>query len=382
MNQCLARSLPRRPEPDAPRPAPRAKQPAGRRAKTQSQTMFRHLLSLVLALLLPLAAAAQEGVASFGEGSTEITLRSTTDIAIIRPLIERFTAVNPDLSVRYEQWGSNNLFTNSRAACDGRAEAADALLSSGSHQMLWLVNAACARPYRSPATEALPEQRRWRDELWGITEEPAVIIYNTEALDAEDVPRTRFALLDLMRKKPELLRSRIATYDIEDSGLGYLFAHADSLEATTFGAMLEAFSRVGAIATCCSLSIIEGVSEGRYYIAYNVLGSYAEARAAENVGIILPEDYTLMMTRSFVIPRNAPHPEAAQRLLDFLLSPPAQEMLRELGLIAASDPAETSLLPSARRLISLSPPLLLALDRSTRERLFRLWDEAFSADAG
>ncbi|WP_226622712.1 ABC transporter substrate-binding protein [Alloyangia pacifica] len=340
------------------------------------------VLLLAMMFTLPRPAAAQERVETFGAGATRLILRSTTDIDIIEPVIARFAALNPDLSVLYEQWGSNNLYNNSRAACAGRAAPADAVLSSGAHQMVALVNAACAHPYHSPATAALPDQRRWRDELWGITEEPAVIIYNTEALAAEDVPRTRFALLDLMRKKPELLRSRIATYDIEDSGLGYLFAHADSLEATTFGAMLEAFSRVGAIATCCSLTIIEGVSEGRYHIAYNVLGSYAEARAAPNVGIILPEDYTLMMSRSLMIPRNAPHAEAAQRLLDFLLSPEAQGQLAELGLIAATDPAETSLLPSARRLIPLSPPLLLALDRSTRERLFRLWDEAFSPDAG
>ncbi|WP_353471730.1 extracellular solute-binding protein [Salipiger sp. H15] len=339
------------------------------------------LLFCLLAGALAQRAAAQESTARFGSGETGITLRSTTDIAIIRLVMERFTERNPDLSVLYEQWGSNSLFSNSRAACTGRAEPADAVFSSGVHQMLWLVNAACAHPYRSPATAALPDQRRWRDELWGLTEEPAVIIYNTEVLEAADVPRTRFALLDLMRRKPELLRSRIATYDIEDSGLGYLFAHADSLEATTFGAMLEAFSRVGAIATCCSLAIIDGVSEGRYYIAYNVLGSYAAARAADNVGIILPEDYTLMMSRAYMIPRDAPHPEAAERLLDFLLSAEAQEMLRDLGLIAATDPAETSLLPSARRLIALAPPLLLALDRSTRDRLLRLWDEAFSPDA-
>ncbi len=346
------------------------------------KTRLLPLLLLALGLALPCTGSAQERVESFGKGATELTLRSTTDIDIIEPVIARFAELNPDLSLRYEQWGSNNLYAGSRAACAGRAAPADALLSSGAHHMLALVNAACAHPYRSPATTALPAERRWRDELWGITEEPAVIIYNTEALSAEDVPRTRFALLDLMRKKPELLRSRIATYDIEDSGLGYLFAHADSLEATTFGAMLEGFSRIGAIATCCSLSIIDGVSEGRYYIAYNVLGSYAEARAAPNVGIILPEDYTLMMSRAYMIPKGAPHPEAAQRLLDFLLSPEAQGMLADLGLVAATDPSETSLLPSARRLIALSPPLLLALDRSTRERLFRLWDEAFSADAG
>ncbi|WP_368667693.1 ABC transporter substrate-binding protein [Salipiger sp. PrR002] len=342
------------------------------------------LIALVGTLVVPLAAAAQERIDVIGSAPTELVLRSTTDLSIIRPVIERFTARNPDLSVRYEQWGSNNLFENSRAACEGAAPSADAVFSSGAHQMTWLVNAACAHRYQSPRTDALPASRRWRDELWGITEEPAVIIYNTGAIRGSDVPRSRFELLDLMRNRPDLLRGKIATYDIEASGLGYLFAHADSLEATTFGAMLEAFSRVGAIATCCSAAIIDGVAKERYLIAYNVLGSYAAAAARDGeggrVGVILPEDYTLIVSRSYMIPKNAPHVEGGERLLEFLLTAEAQAMLSELGLVTPSDPDETSLLPSARRLIALAPPLLLALDGSTRARLFSLWGEAFAPD--
>lgn len=338
-------------------------------------------LALVCLLALAPQAGAQEDVADFGSGQTHLILRSTTDIAIIRAMIERFAQVNPDLSVRYEQWGSNNLFANSRAACDGTTAPADAVLSSAVQQMVWLVNAACAQPHQSPATAALPPNRRWRDELWGITEEPAVIIYNSQAISGADIPRDRFALLDLVRSQPDTLRGRIATYDIEASGLGYLFAHTDSLEATTFGAMLESFARVEAVATCCSAEIIAGVASGRYLIAYNVLGSYVAADAARNVGTILPEDYTLILSRGFMIPRHAPHPQAAARLLDFLLSPEAQEILTQIGLVMPHDPAETGLLPSARRPIALSPALLVARDPNRRAQLLSLWGSAFRADS-
>ena len=73
---------------------------------------------------------------------------------------------------------------------------------------------------------------------------------------------------------------RVATYDIEASGLGYLFAFADSQQATTFGSLIEAFARSGAVATCCSTEIIDGVASGRYLVGYNILGSYALDRAA------------------------------------------------------------------------------------------------------
>ncbi|MFY0632216.1 MAG: ABC transporter substrate-binding protein [Vannielia sp.] len=335
--------------------------------------------ALLLALaLLPAPLAAQEATATFGAGETDFLMRSTTDITIIRPVMERFAALNPALTIRYEQWGSNDLFELSRDDCASGGAQADAVLSSAVQQMVWLVNAACAAPYRSDATAALPASRRWRDELWGITTEPAVIAYNTELLAAEDVPRSRFALLDALRARPELYRNRIATYDIAESGLGYLFAYSDSLEATTFGALLESFSRVDAVATCCSAEIIAGVAEGRYLIAYNVLGSYVASAGAPQVGMILPEDYTLVLSRGYMIPKGAAQAAAAARLLDFLLGPEGQALLAGAGLVTDMGADQSGLASSARRFIPLSPVLLVARDPGRRALLLQFWSESFN----
>ena len=336
------------------------------------------LRSLILCLcLMPLRLAAQEAVATFGNGPEPFLIRSTTDIAIARPAIQRFSELNPELGIRYEQWGSNALFDKSRTDCLGGQDAADAILSSAVQQMVWLVNAACAQPYRSALTAALPASRRWRDEVWGVTVEPAVIAYNKRLLSGEDVPRSRFALLDALREQPEMFRNRIATYDIAESGLGFLFAYSDSLEATTFGALLEGFARVGAVATCCSAEIIQGVAEGRYLIAYNVLGSYVLNANRPEVGMIFPEDYTLLLSRGYMIPGNAAHPRAAKRLLDFFLTPEAQGLLEQSGLVSDMDPVETGLAISARRNIALSPSLLVARDASRQQLLFGFWSDTF-----
>ena len=339
------------------------------------------VLALIASIVAAPAVAQTEAEVRIGPADAPaLIVRGTTDADIFLPVLRAFLATEPDLAIRYEQWGSNDLFARATEACAGGAEAADLLVSSAVDSVVRLANDGCAQAHVSEETATLPAGQLWRDEVFGITQEPAVMVVNRAAVP--DAPVTRFDLIDMLRPGGARESLRVATYDIEESGLGYLFAFMDSLQATTFGSLIEAFDRSGAVATCCSAELIDGVIEGRWDLAYNVLGSYAEARAAPNVGIILPEDYTLMMSRAYMIPKGAPHPEAAQRLLDFLLSPEAQGMLADLGLVAATDPSETSLLPSARRLIALSPPLLLALDRSTRERLFRLWDEAFSADAG
>lgn len=339
--------------------------------------VFALMLVLPGLAVLPPASRAQEVVARFGDGDTPLLLRSTTDIAIIRPVIERFAQLRPELGITYEQWGSNALYARSRADCREGGTSADAVFSSAVQQMVALVNAACAHPHQSPATQALPESRRWRDELWGVTTEPAVIVYNRRALAGGAVPRSRFALLDAIRARPEVFRGRIATYDIAASGLGYLFAYSDSLEATTFGALMESFARVDAVATCCSAEIIEGVAQGRFVVAYNVLGSYVANAARPEVGVILPEDYTLILSRSYMIPRGARQKAYAAELLDFLLSAEAQALLSEAGLITSTDAAETALAPSVRRFIPLSPALLVALDRNRRAILLKFWAETF-----
>ena len=339
-------------------------------------------LFLILAGLCPAGAAAQEATHQYGSGPVPFLVRSTTDNSVIQPVIERFAAQNPELAITYEQWGSNALFARSRADCRDGTPPADAVLSSAVQQMVWLVNAACAHPHRSPAALALPPSRRWRDELWGITTEPAVIVYNKQLLDGADVPRSRFALLDALRAKPGLFRGRIATYDIAASGLGYLFAYSDSLEATTFGALMEGFARVDAVATCCSAEIIAGVAEGRYLIAYNVLGSYVANASAPEVGTILPEDYTLVLSRAYMIPAKARHKPAAAEFLDFLLSAEAQELLAEAGLVSEAGAADNGLAPSARRFIPLAPALLVALDPSRRALLLKFWRDTFGRGDG
>ncbi|WP_099824796.1 extracellular solute-binding protein [Oceaniglobus indicus] len=342
---------------------------------------MRWILALIL---LTIPAQAQELVKDFGTGPATMTLRSTTDLAVMGPVVADYIALHPDLRVRYEQWGSNDLHDLSVAECAAGKGGADLVISSAVHQMVHLVNEGCARPHRSALTASLPSALRWRDELWGVTEEPAVMVYNRDLVPADDVPASRFDLLDLLRPADSPYVGRIATYDIEASGLGYLLAFADSLEATTFGGLMESFGRSGAIATCCSAEIIDAVVRGEYLIAYNVLGSYALARAAEEprVGVVAPADYTLVLSRAAMIPRSAAAPQAAADLVDFLLSQAGRAALKRALLIVpleeeAGAPDLPDSVASIRRPIELTPALLLALDAQKRALFGARWRASF-----
>ncbi|MGV8831824.1 MAG: ABC transporter substrate-binding protein [Devosia sp.] len=345
-------------------------------------------MNRVLTALLAIAIAcspssAQEKTAAFGASTATETLlvRSTTDIDVFAPVIQAFLATRPKLRIAYEQWGSNELATLSASQCAAATSDADLIISSAVDLQVQLVNDGCAMAHKSPATQALPSARNWRNEIFGITEEPAVLIYNTELVAPEEVPLTRFDLIDLLRPADSRFVGRVATYDIEASGLGYLFAFTDSLQANTFGRLLEAFGRSGAVATCCSAELIDAVADGRYLIAYNVLGSYALGRAEKDprIGVRAPSDYTLVLSRAALIPKHAANVGAAGGFIDFLLSGAGQAALAQARLmvkIGGSDGADFDLpggAPSSLRPIALSPILLAGMDQHKRKIFLNQW---------
>jgi iron(III) transport system substrate-binding protein len=334
------------------------------------------------------AFGAPEDRRSYGpqDASNRLLLRGTTDLAVFDSVLTLFADQNPDLRLDYEQWSSNGLYTMAVSACSGTAEAADLLISSSVDQQVKLVNDGCAQPYISAATAALPATANWRNEVFGITREPAVIVYNRDLVPEQDLPLSRFHLIDLLREQDGRYDGKVATYDIEQSGLGYLFAFADSQQAMTFGSLTEAFARGKAVTTCCSSEIIDQVSSGKYLIAYNILGSYALARAAADpkIGVIAPSDYTLMLSRAALIPKRARNPTAAGRFIEFLISDAGHNALaaeqlyltptqmRDKGLLG-EEVSGTNLRP-----IPLSPIMLVGLDYQRRLHFIQQWQATFS----
>ncbi|WP_420406356.1 ABC transporter substrate-binding protein [Nisaea sp.] len=331
---------------------------------------------------------AQEAVALYGpvsgDASRRLVIEGSTDVAPFTPFLEAFSRQNPQIAIRYEQWSTNDIYTRAVAACRNGSRSADLLISSSIDQQIKLANDGCAQSYRSAATDSLPEWAVWRNEVFGLTREPAVIVYNRDLVSGADVPHSRFDLFRLLRKPGNRFAGRIATYDIEQSGLGYLFAFADAQQATTFGRLIETFGRNGAVATCCSAEIIDRVASGEFLIAYNLLGSYAMLRAADDprIGVTAPTDYTLLLARAAVIPGNSRNVDGARRFIDFALAPEGRDRLAEGHLIvefSEEDGSNSIQLPdSSLRPIKFSPVLLVGLDAQKKALFLDLWRSSVS----
>ncbi|WP_181708022.1 ABC transporter substrate-binding protein [Chthonobacter rhizosphaerae] len=333
--------------------------------------------AVVLAGLLAAGLAAFAGPAR----AETLVIAGSTDRSAMEPLIAGFRAANPDVELAYVERDTVALFA---AVVDGALDPApDVVISSAADLQIRLANDGHSRPYRSNATARLPEWARWRDEAFGFTFEPLVFVTNPSLLPGDAAPRTRAALADLIRSRPDL-KGRVATYDVATSGVGYLLSSIDSILMSDYWPFVAEVSEGGLLTFCCTSDVIDAVADGRAAVGYNVLGSYAWARQAAGtpIDILYPEDFMTVVSRVALLTRTGESPRAAERFLDWLLSADAQRVLAHEALLSAIDDriadglGQTSIRDAAQgpiRPIGLNAQLLAMTDPLRRARFIALW---------
>jgi two-component system sensor histidine kinase TctE len=364
----------------------------GRNPKVEQMRRALGSLSALIVCLLVLdpqatQAASTRYAAPDGSSDLVLTIVGVTDTPLFAQFIAGFQTQRQDVTVVYEETDSVPLYE--RYLSGDLTPKPDLLVSSASDLMTKLANDGHAIAYDSPFLGDLPDWAHWRNEVFGFTFEPAVIIYNPDRISAEEVPRTHLTLAEMLETQTERFLGAIATYDIALSGVGYLLASQDQVISSNFWRLAAAFGRVEAVFSGSSPAILNGVADGSLALGYNVLGSYAFARQADgaNIEIVVPDDYVLVLTRAMLIPRDAPSPELGKAFVDFALSPAGQAIAAEqtaLGSVVPGGSGEwTGEAIAARgrgviQPIPLGPALLVSLDQQRRQRFLDSWGEIVS----
>ena len=316
-----------------------------------------------------------------------MVLYAATDRQVVEPLLKDFETAHPGIKVDYHDLNSGELYQRFLAEL-GSEQQADVLWSSAMNLQFKLVNDGYALPHKSAETAALPPWAVWKGEAFGATFEPIVIAYNRQLIAHADVPKTHAELTRFLANQGQRSRYRLATYDPRGSGLGYLL-HTQDLEANpvAFWNLIRALGRSDVILEPATTDMLDHIASGRAALGYNVLGSYALNRAASdpNIGIVLPSDYTLILSRIAFINKQAPNPKAARLWMDYLLSKRGQTLLNRTGLFSVRDDVSSSdhsaaevrrQLGTAYRPIVISTGLLTYLDRMKRDLFLSRWDAA------
>ncbi|MGH8816614.1 MAG: extracellular solute-binding protein, partial [Achromobacter pestifer] len=310
-----------------------------------------------------------------------LVIAGPTDTPVVAPLIQGFQSLRPDVTVVYREISSRDLY---EATIDGRLTNVDVLMSSASDLQIRLANDGYAQSYTSQYASKLPSWAVWRNEVYGFTFEPAVIVYNPKRYTEATVPRSRQDFLRLLEREQASLQGRVGTYDIAASSLGYLLAEQDELVSSNFWGLANAMGQVGVRLSPTSAQILDAIENDELDLGYNILGSYALSRqaAGSKIGVVFPQDYVLVLARSVLISRRAPSPDLARALVDWLLSPAGQQVASShaaLGSIMEDTPGRwTSEAVLARsqgivQPVVLSPALLVGLDQRRHSRFVQNW---------
>lgn len=318
-----------------------------------------------------------------------LTIYSTTDIDAARPLVSAFQGLYPHIGVTYHDIQSIDLYDRVIHESDEMQETADLVFSSAMDLQMKLANDGYAERYQSEVTNAIPSWAKWRNEAFGVTFEPAVFVYNKAFFKDRPVPKTRAQLEALLGQDNSDLFGRIATYDVQRSGLGLLVLARDFEHYSGIWNLVRSFGRNGVKLYTSTAAILDRVSQGKFVLGYNVLGSYAAARAKRDpaIDIVMPEDFTVVLSRIAIIPKYAKSKNSGKLFMDFLLSNNGQQILAEKAGLNAIHPlvkgpntanALREKMGQSLRPIKVGPGLLVYLDQVKRAKLLNKWEAALS----
>ena len=348
-------------------------------------------LALCVSVLLAWPAMSEQaqlgplkGQASVTAGAREqLNIVSTTQDADVADLLADFRARHPDIEIVHTKINSNDIYNQIVDPSTSSAAPGDIVWSSAMDLQIKLVNDGYAQPYVSKEIAHIPEWAIWKDEAYAITAEPIVIVYNKNLVAEADVPQTRADLKSLLSRKPDVYQGKIASYDPEQSGTGFLFITRDARITKTTWDMVRAFGSAGIKLYSTTGTVLDRISSGEHLIAYNMIGSYAIERAKEDasIGIVFPADYITLMSRIAFIPVTSQHLESAKLFLDYLLSERGQKFLlaHSIGPVRI-DLGEAGVIPADRsdavKPIHIGPELLTYLDQSKRASFLKEWRRA------
>lgn len=316
----------------------------------------------------------------------ELIIYSTTDKNEIGSLLALFSEQYPFIRLEYREMGSVELYEKVVSEAESGERPGDFAWSSAMDLQIKLVNDGYAQPYASPEKPFLPPWAIWKNEAYGITAEPVVFVYNAELMPAEDIPRSHRDFVRLLRSNPDRYRGKVATFDPVRSGLGYLTLTQDYQANRELWSLAKALGDADVDLYHYSRDVLESVASGENLLVYNMIGSYALAWGDKDprLKVVMPEDYTLVVSRIAVILSESHHPNAAKLLLDFLLSREGQQELSKHFMAPVREDvfSEAELSPprKALRPVRVGPTLLIHLDQIKRRRFLAQWRRAIGAE--
>ncbi|WP_137936292.1 ABC transporter substrate-binding protein [Chitinivorax sp. B] len=332
--------------------------------------------------------ASYQAVIDAAKKEGKLLIYSATDAAAAKPLIKDFEAMYPGVKIEYNDMNTTELYNRFISETAAGSTSADVLWSSAMDLQVKLVNDGFAMSYVTQESAAVPDWAEFQKQAYGTTYEPIGIVYNKRLLTPEEVPQTHADIIKVLKANPAKFQGKVTTYDIEKSGVGFTLLTQDfRVGGTGTWDLVKAMSGNGMKLQSSTGTMMERISSGENLIGYNIIGSYAHAKAQKDpsIGYVFPKDYTLVLSRVTFIAKNAKSPNAAKLWVDYLLSKRGQTILAnqsDLFSIRHDVTGETTAAGLTKQLgtslkpIPIGAGLLVYLDQAKRLDFLKQWQAA------
>jgi len=266
-------------------------------------------------------------------GGPEVVVYVAVDRSKAEPILERFQSQS-GIRVRavYDAEAAKTTGLVTRLLAERDTPRCDVFWNNELVQTLLLADRSMFQPYRSPAAEDIPEALKARDGCWtGIATRARVIVYNTDHVSHDEVPRSIFELTaPKWRGKVAVAYPQFGT---TRTHVAALFARLGPQPAKRFLKELLA-NEVRIVednAMVKNLVARAHPDASPIYLGLTDTDDVLSGQAdGEPVGMVYPDQGTLgtlVIPSTVAVIRGAPHPDAARQLVDYLAGPEVESAL-------------------------------------------------------
>jgi iron(III) transport system substrate-binding protein len=275
------------------------------------------------ALLAALTLTAFGLTACQSGGGERVTIYSGRTQELISPLLERFadeTGIGVDV-----RWGDSPDLALLIGE-EGDKTPADVFLSQSPGAIGYVDSRKLLRPLPDRILDKVPARFRAGDHDWvGTSGRVRVLVYNSDAVDEADLPDSVFDMTD------ERYRGRVGIAPPNASFTDFVTSMRELIGDERTLEFLEGLERNGVRTYPNNIAIVDAVNRGE--IDYGLVNHYYNEQARAEDASLASRNYVfpdgdigaLILATTAGVLKSTSNPEAAEKLVEFLLSKEAQE---------------------------------------------------------
>uniref|UniRef100_A0A9E8CP73 Extracellular solute-binding protein n=1 Tax=Bosea sp. NBC_00436 TaxID=2969620 RepID=A0A9E8CP73_9HYPH len=252
-----------------------------------------------------------------------------------KPLLETFRQHYPWIKVDTLNMGPDEAFTRYSVESGSGARSADVLAVGSIQGWLAFLEKSKLLAYEPPEVKGLPAWSRVVPNLYAMSADPMLIVYNKLLVPAADQPKSMADIARLAATKPQDYARGFTTYDgLDQFGLSihysWLKAKGEEgwAELAKFGPLTVMESSGG--------NMLAKLTSGEVKIGYAVsaITFFPRMGGAQDklLGWTFPADGTPLVVRGIGIPEKARNVNSAKLFENFVLSEEGQKALGRGGL--------------------------------------------------